>query len=306
MTLYIIISVVSLAGLLFASDWFIDAAEKIGLSLGISPFIVGVTIVAFGTSLPELATSIASVYSGDSEIVTGNVVGSNIANILLVLGLTAFFGSSEIKLDFNIWQIDMPLLIGSAVLMYIAVWDNSFSMLEAIIFLVALAAFLMNSMKGSEEESLPKTKIRTVDIIKLIVGGIAVFIGAKYTIFGIQKIAELTEIAPEFFSLTFIALGTSLPEIVVSIAAGRRGKHAIAVGNVLGSNIFNTYAVMSLPSFLGELKITDEITNLGIPFMLLATVLFGAVTIANKITKWEGMLLLLVYVFYIAELYKTI
>ena len=306
MTLYIIISIVSLLVLLLASDWFIDAAEKIGLSLGISPFIIGVTIVAFGTSLPELATSIASVYSGESEIVAGNVVGSNIANILLVLGLTAFVGKSSIKLDFNVWEIDMPMLIGSAILLFFALWDMKLDYIEATVFLIALAAFLINSVKGSKEENLEKTKVRTNDIVKLIIGGIMVCVGDKYTIFGIEKIAEITEIAPEFFSLTFIALGTSLPEVVVSIAAGRRGKHAIAVGNVLGSNIFNTYAVMSIPRFLDDLVITEDITQLGIPFMLAATVLFGVITISRNISKWEGLILLLMYVFYISELYKTI
>ena len=306
MTIYIIISVVSLAVLLLASDWFIDAAEKIGLSFGISPFIIGVTIVAFGTSLPELATSIASVYSGDSEIVTGNVVGSNIANILLVLGLTAFLGKSDIKLGFNIWDIDLPLLIGSAVLMYFAVWDQQFDTLEAIIFLAALVGFLFNSVKGSKDEGLERYPVRKGDILKLIIGGVAVYFGAKYTIYGIVEVAEQTQIAPEFFSLTFIALGTSLPEVVVSIAAGRRGKHAIAVGNVLGSNIFNTYAVMSIPSFMGELVITNDIINLGMPFMLAATLLFGVITISNSVSKWEGLLLLLFYVFYISELYKTV
>ena len=169
MTLYIIISIVSLLVLLLASDWFIDAAEKIGLSLGISPFIIGVTIVAFGTSLPELATSIASVYSGESEIVAGNVVGSNIANILLVLGLTAFVGKSSIKLDFNVWEIDMPMLIGSAILLFFALWDMKLDYAEATVFLIALAAFLINSVKGSREENLEKTKVRTNDIVKLII-----------------------------------------------------------------------------------------------------------------------------------------
>ena len=306
MAVYIIISVVALTVLLFASDWFIDAAEKIGLSFGISPFIIGVTIVAFGTSLPELATSIASVYSGDSEIVVGNVVGSNITNILLVLGLTAFMGSKDIELNFNIWNIDMPLLIGSALLMYFTLWDQSFGTLEASIFILALAAFLFNSVKGSKDESIERTPVKIPDIVKLIAGGVLVYFGAEYTIYGITEVAEQTEIAPEFFSLSFIAIGTSLPEVVVSIAAARRGKHAIAVGNVLGSNIFNTYAVMSIPSFMGELVIPDTILTMGLPFMLGATILFGVITVSSKISKWEGALLLSFYVFYMAELYKTI
>lgn len=306
MGIYILISVVSLIVLLFASEWFIDAAEKIGLSFGISPFIIGVTIVAFGTSLPELATSVASVYSGNSEIVIGNVVGSNITNILLVLGLTAFLGKKDIKLNFNIWEIDMPLLITSAVLMYFAIWDQHIDLLEAIIFLLALSGFLLNSVRGSKEDLSEKTPVKLRDVIKLILGGLLVYYGAEYTIFGITEVAERTQIAPEFFSLTFIAIGTSLPEVVVSIAAGRRGKHAIAVGNVLGSNIFNTYAVLSIPSFLDHLVIPDTILTLGMPFMIAATLLFAVITVSSKVSRWEGLVLLLFYVFYIAELYKTI
>ncbi len=306
MAFYIIISVVSLGVLLLASDWFIDAAEKIGISLGISSFIIGVTIVAFGTSLPELATSIAAVYSGDSEIVAGNVIGSNITNILLVLGLTVFLGKKEVKLNFNIWEYDLPLLVGSVVLLFFALWDQHLDIFEAIIFLLALGGFLFNSMKGSKDEDLEKSKIKGVDVLKLIVGGVLVYFGAEYTIFGITEIAERTEIAPEFFSLTFIALGTSLPELVVSISAGRRGKHAIAVGNVLGSNLFNTYAVMSIPRMLDDLVITDNVISIGMPFMIGATILFGVMTISGKINRYEGLLLIFVYAFYLSELYKTI
>ena len=305
MLLYIVISVVALAVLLFASDWFIDAAEKIGLAFGISPFIVGVTIVAFGTSLPELATSIASVYGGSSEIVVGNVVGSNVTNILLVLGLTTIFGRS-ITLNFNIWEIDMPLLLGSAFLMYLAVFDQSLSLIESTVFLIALVAFLINSVQGSKDDSIERQKVQTRDILKLIAGGVLVYLGAEYTIVGIKAIADMTGIGAEFFSLTFIALGTSLPEIVVSIAAAKRGKHAIAVGNVLGSNIFNTYAVMAIPRFMGDLAIPDPIISLGMPVMIIATIIFGAITMSQKISRWEGVMLILFYVIYLVELGKII
>ena len=130
---YIALFVVSLAVLLKASDWFVDSAERIGLSLGISPFIIGVTIVAFGTSLPELAASIAAVLNNDSQIVVTNVVGSNITNIALVLGLTAIV-VKQIDLEYNIWHIDMPYLWGSAFLLYLVLQDQHFSIAEACIF----------------------------------------------------------------------------------------------------------------------------------------------------------------------------
>lgn len=302
---YILIAVVSLAFLLFCSDKFIESAEKIGLSLGISPFIIGVTIVAFGTSLPELAASIASVYSGTSEIVVGNVVGSNITNILLVLGLTAMVGK-QIVLDFDVWDVDMPLLIGSSLLLMFTLYDGELSLIESSLYLAALVGFLINSVTGNNDNSLEKNKVQIKDLALLIFGGVGVFIGAKYTIFGIEEVSKMAGISPEIISLTFVALGTSLPEVVVSISAAKKGKHAIAVGNVLGSNIFNSYAVMSIPSFLGELAIPDNVISFSLPFMVAMTLLFGAITFSKRIGKWEGLLLLILYVFYIAEQFSGV
>jgi cation:H+ antiporter len=298
---YIAISAVSLAVLLLASDWFIESAEKIGLSFGISPFVIGVTIVAFGTSLPELAASIASVYSGTSEIVVGNVVGSNITNILLVLGLTCMVGKS-INLDFDLWDVDMPLLLGSSFLMYFILQDGQLALIESLLFLAALVGFLINSVASSvPDEDVGRPTVGPKDIAKLIAGGVLVYFGAKYTIYGIEGVSMIAGISPEVISLTFVALGTSLPEVVVSIAAAKRGKHAIAVGNVLGSNIFNTYAVMAIPSLLGELYIPENVISFGLPFMVAMTVMFGAMTFSRKICKWEGFLLLIFYAYYLAQ-----
>lgn len=294
------IFIASLAVLLLGSEWFIDSAEKIGLSFGISPFIIGVTIVAFGTSLPELATSIASVYQGSSEIVIANVIGSNIANVLLVLGLTAIVGRG-IKLDFNIMDIDVPLLVISAVLLYFAASDLQISMLEAILFLVALGIFLLNSVSGEKEDTENLPKITAPTIGKLLLGGLAVYFGATYTINSLTQISTELGISPDIIALTAIALGTSLPEVIVSMAAARKGKHAIAVGNVLGSNIFNTYAVMSIPSFLGELKIPEHTLDFSLPFMVAVTLLFSYAVMSNRISKWEGYMLALLYVFYISQ-----
>jgi len=298
--------ILGLVALIIGGEILVRGASSIALRFKITPFVVGMTVVAFGTSAPELLVSLRAALDGSPDISIGNVVGSNIANILLVLGVTSFLGKKDIKLNFNIWKIDMPLLFASALLLLFALRDQQLDLLEALVFLVALGGFLFNSVKDSKLESMTQTPVRGGDVIKLIIGAVMVYFGADYTIYGITEIAEQTSIAPEFFSLSFIAIGTSLPELVVSIAAARRGKHAIAVGNVLGSNIFNTYAVMAIPSLMGELIVPESILTLGLPFMLGATLLFGLITISSRIARWEGFMLLFLYIFYLSELYKTI
>jgi cation:H+ antiporter len=144
--MYIGLFILSLAALLRASDWFVSAAERIGLSLGISPFIIGVTIIAFGTSLPELAASIVAVFANESEIVIGNVVGSNITNILLVLGLVAIV-AKKVELNDRVRDLDVPLLVGSSILMWFALNDQVLSFGEALLFLAGLTVFLSIALK---------------------------------------------------------------------------------------------------------------------------------------------------------------
>lgn len=301
---YLGLFIISLGVLLKASDWFIDSAEEVGLSFGISPFIIGLTIVAFGTSLPELATSMAAVFSGNSEIVIGNVVGSNITNIALVLGIVALI-ANPIKLDYNIWHIDMPYLWGSAFLLYFALLDGRFTLFEALLFLGGIVMFLVYSFKSdSEGNSEPRQKLGYRPFLFLFIGGLFVWLGAEYTIRAISHLSALAGISPEIIALSAVALGTSLPEVIVSINASRKGNASLAVGNVLGSNIFNTYVVMSIPSFFGELIIPDNIMEFSLPFMLAMTLLFGIISNNKKITRWEGVLVLMFYVFYMVSLFQ--
>ena len=302
--IYLLIFAIALTVLLIASNWFIDSAEKIGLSFGISPFVIGVTIVAFGTSLPELATSIAAVTRESSDVVIGNVVGSNITNILLVLGLTAVIGR-EIILEQNIMDVDMPILVGSAFLMYFTLADFELSKFESAIYLGGLVAFLLGSFHGRPRavDDRPKTVWR--DWVKLFFGGFFVYLGAKYTVYGIEQLSLLLGIGRDIISLSILALGTSLPEVVVSIAAARRGKHAIAVGNVLGSNIFNTYAVMGIPSLFGYLEIPSNSIEFSLPFMVAVTILFALVCLSKRISLWEGVMLVMFYVYFIYQLVET-
>lgn len=301
----IILFVVALGVLLKASDWFIDSAEAIGRSLGISPFVIGITIVAFGTSLPELATSIASIFQGQSEIVIGNVIGSNIANIGLVIGVVAVI-VRNIVLEKHIWNIDISFLWGSAFLLGFVIYDQHVSLFEAIMFLVAIVIFLIYSIKDEdsceEKEEAPE-KAATKDYLLVILGGALIWGGATYTVEAISNLSAIAGISPEIIALSAVAIGTSLPEVAVSISAARKGMTSIAVGNVVGSNIFNTFVVMGISALVGPLEIPANVLSFSLPFMLVMTILFGVMTMSKKVSRWEGLLLLIFYIYYMVELF---
>ncbi|MEL7022081.1 MAG: calcium/sodium antiporter, partial [Bacteroidota bacterium] len=286
--LYLGLFVISLAVLLKGSDWFVAAAERIGLSFGISPFIIGVTIVAFGTSLPELASSIVAVLAGESEIVVGNVVGSNITNVALVLGVVAIIGG-RVKIIKDIMNTDIPLLLVSAFLMWFILSDLNVSIIEAIILLLSLIIFLIYSFHSGSDGHTSDAEQVVADwkqYVLMLIGGILVYFGAEYTIVAISVLSTQAGISPEIIALSLVALGTSLPELVVSIAAARKGNTEMAVGNVLGSNIFNTYAVLSIPRFFGVLTIPSDVTSFSLPLMLGITLLFSIMCLSRIISQW--------------------
>lgn len=295
---YILLFIISLAILVKASDWFVESAEEIGLGLGISPFIIGVTIIAFGTSLPELAASIAAVLSGNSEIVLGNVVGSNITNILLVLGLTAIIAKS-IDIDFKGIQVDMAFLVISACFFWYVISDRYLAVWEAVALLALLVAFLYKSFSSHKGDTSERTDIRPKSYFLLPASGILVYLGATYTIVAIEQISLGLGISKEVIALTAVALGTSLPEVVVSITAAKKGKSAIAVGNVLGSNIFNTLAVVSIPRFIGPILISADILAISTPIMMAATIIFLMMCWTGKIKAWMGWGLIVAYTVFI-------
>jgi cation:H+ antiporter len=313
--IWIIIFVVSLFILIKASDYFTNAAEKIGLYLELPAFIVGVTIVSIGTSLPELASSIFAVFMGSSEIVVGNVIGSNIINIFLVLGIVAVVSKDVIKISFELIHVDLPLLVGSAFLLGVTIYDGIFTLPEALLCIAGLILYLLytinvektqeNKAKGERKE-LRKRELRGKTLIILLVSIFFIYLGAKYTIESVIKLSEILNIGKEIIAISAVALGTSLPELTVSINAARKGRQEIAVGNVLGSNIFNTFAVMGIPALFGTLVIPQSILTFGLPMMLIATLLYFFITQEKEITKWEGYLLLIFYVFFIGKLFNLL
>lgn len=308
--LWIGIFIVSLAALIKAADYFTDHSEKIGLIIGISPFIIGITIVSIGTSLPELASSVASVIQGQTEIVAGNAIGSNIANILLVLGVAAIAGKA-LTLKRSLINLDGPLLLAATALFGVVAVDGTISLIDALILLTGYGVYLgytLLSHKGEGEKpskSKPKKGLGKSTVI-VVISATAVAVAAKYTIDSVTRISEILNIGTSVIALSAVAIGTSLPELLVSVKAALKGKHEIALGNVFGSNLFNILAVTGVPALIKPLALSPETLFIAGPFVIIATILFVISGISNKIHNWEGMFYLLIYVVFIGKLFHII
>jgi len=311
--LWIAVFIISLAALVKASDVFTSAAEKVGIFLGLPSFLIGVTIVALGTSLPELVSSLFAVWMHSSEIVVGNVIGSNITNIFLILGCTAII-CKDIKLKYEIGYVDLPLMIGSALLLVLVLWDAKFTLIEAILCLAGMLVYLMYTVFSSHEDQIPrKSRVKKEDRsvqkldwktwIQLLLSGLFIYLGPKYTVEAIIRLSADLNIGKEVIAASAVALGTSLPELMVSISAARRGNAEMAIGNILGSNIFNSFAVMGIPALFGRLIIPSSIVLGALPVLIIATLLFYFVTHQKRITQWEGWLLLIFYILFISRLF---
>jgi len=310
--MWIGIFIVSLGVLIKSSQVFTKQAEKMGLLLGIPPFIVGVTIVAFGTSLPELVSSILAVAMNSSEIVVGNVMGSNITNIFLIMGCSAIIGKN-IRLTYALADVDLPIMMASAFLFALMIWDKHFTRWESFLSLCGLMVYLgytiyaarhnIQSPRKNEKLKKPVIYSHVITLILIIISGGFVYLGARYTVESIVKISDLIGIGKEVVAASAVALGTSLPELAVSIMAVRQGQSEMAVGNILGSNIFNTFAVMGIPSLFGTLYIPDTMVSGVLPIMIIASILFLFITQVKRISQWEGLMLIVFYAYFLSQLF---
>lgn len=327
MFFWIIIFIISLAALVRGSHWLLRGAERIGLEFGMSPFLIGVLIVGIGTSLPELASAIAGIIKGVPEIVVANAAGSNIANILLIVGTMAIIGRN-IKVTKNLIDLELPLLAVSTVLFLGVVFDGVVLPFEAILLFAAYSVYLLYSVFSEGGETVGAAmEQQTMNVQKMarekwcgfsrfayffklkkdyfffVIGIAAVFAGSKYLIDSVITLSEIWNIMPGVISITAIALGTSLPELFVSGRAVLSGKSEVAIGNVLGSNAFNALMVVGVPGLFSALPIDEKTLSIGIPAMALATLLFVITGISRKIYHWEGMMFLILYIFFIVTLF---
>lgn len=297
--------IASLGALVWASGILIDAAERIGLRLRMAPFVVGALVVGVGTSLPELVSSVYAALAGATEIVVGNVLGSNITNIVLVLGIAGLVGRKG-RLEQDLLHIDLPMVLGSALLLAFLIVDGSFSRMDAVLCVIGAGIYIYSRLTtdgasaGGAHEAEPfgvRIWLRLLGSLGLIV------LGAKYTVDAVVVLAAALGIGTEVIALSAVALGTSVPEIVVATVAARQGKIELAVGNIMGSNIFNAFAVMGVPGLITPLTVPAEVVTFSMPVSVAVTVLYVLITVDRKINRFESALLLLFYAYFIGHLY---
>ncbi len=311
--IWIIIFIVSLAILVKSSDIFTDSSEELGLYYKLPKFVIGVTIMAIGTSLPELVSSIAAIMQNNSEIVTGTVVGSNIANILLVFGVIAMF-SKKFKLKYNAAKVDIPIFFIATSLLIVFALDGSIKFFEGIILLTFLILYLFYTIKkkgaGLDEEIEQIEHISRMDIFKeyltLVISLFFIMLSANFTIKAVTNISELVGIGKELIALSVVAFGTSLPELMVSISSIKKNNVEMAIGNILGSNIFNILAVVGIPAIFKTLIVAPSLLSIAIPFLIIASISFVLIIQYKEINKWEGIMLLLIYVIFILKTFNLL
>lgn len=291
--------------LYFGGDFLITGSVRLGQKYRISPFIIGATIIGFGTSAPELAVSVFAALSGAPELALGNVVGSNIANVALVLGLTAFL--IPLTIGKNRLKEESPAFLLATFLLMFLVWDFHLSALEGGIMVLLLALHLWNSFRKKEasdiemdgETSLWSDKGTFFQFLLIFCGLALLVSGARFLVDGAVAIAQSLGVSEWFIGVSIVALGTSLPEIVSSIMAAKRGHGEMAIGNVFGSNIFNILMVLGITALIKPLEITEPIQADLIFTTGLSCFLLVLIRIGHSLSKRDGFILLVCYAFYI-------
>jgi cation:H+ antiporter len=312
----------ALGVLLVAARFFTGAAERLGLALGMSPFVVGVFIVAIGTSLPEFVAAVLSVRAGVSEIVAGNVLGANAANLLLILGaVSVAVPAGRIALGEQYVFIDLHFLLGATLALGTAMVDGRVTPVEGALLLLAYGvyvAYLLAEGRTASAEAVQAERLSgdgaagagasdrrrrrlARDVAVLAASGAAIYVGGDWTVAALTRLAATLRIAPSIASVTILSVGTTLPELAVSVTAARRGLASLAVGNILGSCVFNALAVSGAAAVLGGVDVPPALRHFALPFVGAASLLFYLLTQDKRISRWEGLLFLVLFLLFMTK-----
>jgi len=313
----LLIFVLGLIFLVVGASALVRGASQLAENFGMSPLIIGLTVVALGTSTPEIAVSVSSGISGAAGIAIGNVIGSNIFNILFILGLSAII--TPMMVAQQLIRLDVPVLIGTSILTWLLCLNGQLGSIDAVILLIILVTYTVFLIFFSKRES---TTVKAeyedefghkgsqpghwlVNSGFFIVGLILLVFGANWFVRGAQSIARFAGVSESIIGLTIVAAGTSLPEAATSIMAALRGERDIAVGNVIGSSIFNLLAVLGIAGVVAPkgLQIPNGMLQLDFPFFIaVAIACFPIFFTGSRINRWEGFLFLVYYLAYLLYL----
>lgn len=306
----LLLFVISLFLLYRGAGYLVDHASHLATEFGVTPIVIALTIVAFGTSAPELVASVAAALDGKSDLVMGNNVGSNIANIGLILGFGAVIRS--IKVRSETLKREIPFFIGAAILLFFMSLDGVIGRFDGAVFIVLTISFFLFLIYFARKERVfdealaqVKAKIEhkktATNIFMILFGLILLVIGAKFLVSSASFIALSFGVSQAIIGITIVALGTSLPELVTSIVASFRRNNEIVIGNVIGSNILNIFLILGVTALLVPISVAPDIIKYDIPIMLLFSLLVVAIMRTKLIvSRLEGLVLMLSYVAYIA------
>lgn len=311
--LYLINLVAGLALLVYGAELLVRHAVQIAARLRVPALVVGLTIVAFGTSAPELVVSTMASLDGQPDLALGNVVGSNIYNVLLILGVSALV--TPLLISAQLVRIDVPIMIGVSILALILALDGDVSRAEGCALVVALVAYTTfqivqgrragASEPGTPDEALAASSSAAKNTVLLVVGLVLLVAGSRFFLDGAVALARIFGVSDLVIGLTIVAAGTSLPETATSIVAALRGQRDIAVGNVVGSNVFNIVGVLGVASVVssGGIAVAPSSIYFDLPVMIaVAFACLPVFFLNNTISRWQGGLFVMYYVAYVAYL----
>lgn len=300
--------------LVWGADKFVEGASALARKMGVSPLLVGLTIVAFGTSMPELAVSVTAALRGANEIAVGNVVGSNIFNLLVVAGLSAVI--CPLVMDKMLLRRDWPLSIFAAVLLLVAIApDHVIARWEGAVLLVIFAVILSRQIKAAlndraqlaaaeaeaAEEAAEMTQSPVMIWVNIVLGLACIVLGGQLAVNGATGIARMFGLSETLIGLTIVAIGTSLPELVTSIVAARKGQNEIAMGNVIGSNLFNILLILGVSAVITPIPV-QATSIIDCLFLITISVVFYLPARKGKLGRLPGAVMAAMYVAYTAYL----
>ena len=305
----ILLLILGLFVLILGGDFLVRGASNIALKIHISPLVVGLTIVAFGTSAPELLISIKAALSGSPDLTMGNVVGSNICNLALVLGVTLLVGPLKVNKDSII--IDWPMTMGASLILLFISFSGEISWWEGLLCVIILITYTFFIIRKSRKETkLAMAQIEypdeeasdssyLKDIGWIILGGAGLYFGSDWFVEGAKALALGIGVSERVIGITVLALGTSLPELVTAIVASFKGETDLALGNLLGSNIFNVLSILGITSMINEISVNEVILQVDMVWMLgITALILPMMLIKRKMGIVNGIILLIIYVYY--------